>query len=249
MPSFIAGVALKERLLPKVLLVLANSQGQYLAFGYLVDVTLGILLSRISASGLPVKAMPAKPRQNFLAISVLLPFCVVTAQSFESCPCLAGPMQRILVPSQNARPCQGLYCRVLEALYCILQKSCVGEYFLVMYWGNVIGENLAIYWRSVIGEVLLEKCYWTILPLLFDRALLETWIAFCWRNLGGLTEIICFKFYWRYSMSCLQEPCGPTGESQAYTSSTFAVQDFFSCMAHSDISIEQLIFCLKPEHF
>jgi hypothetical protein len=47
----------------------------------------------------------------------------------------------------------------------------------------------------------------------------------------------------------LQEPCGPTGESQAYTSSTFAVQDFFSCMAHSDISIEQLIFCLKPEHF
>jgi hypothetical protein len=159
-PSFIAGVALKERLLPKVLLVLANSQGQYLAFGYLVDVTLGILLSRISASGLPVKAMPAKPRQNFLAISVLLPFCVVTAQSFESCPCLAGPMQRILVPSQNARPCQGLYCRVLEALYCILQKSCVWEYFLVMYWGNVIGENLAIYWRSVIGEVLLEKCYW-----------------------------------------------------------------------------------------
>ena len=157
MPSFIAGVALKERLLPKVLLVLANSQGQYLAFGYLVDVTLGILLSRISASGLPVKAMPAKPRQNFLAISVLLPFCVVTAQSFESCPCLAGPMQRILVPSQNARPCQGLYCRVLEALYCILQKSCVGEYFLVMYWGNVIGENLAIYWRSVIGEVLLDN--------------------------------------------------------------------------------------------
>ena len=41
-------------------------------------------------------------------------------------------------------------------------------------------------------------------------------------------------------MSSLQDPCGPTGESQAHTSSTFAVQE--CCMAHSSFFLSSACF-------
>ena len=97
---------------------------------------------------------------------------------FINSPCLAGPIQRILLPSQNARPCRGLYCDVLEAYYWrLLVAYCkvVGDAL-----EDFIGEKVVKYWRSLIGEVLLGKQ----MVLVFDCVLLETccmgisWVIF-----------------------------------------------------------------------
>ena len=68
---------------------------------------------------------------------------------FINSPCLAGPIQRILVPSQNARPCRGLYCDVLEAYY----------WMLLVAYCKVVGDALEdFYWRE--SSKILEKSYW-----------------------------------------------------------------------------------------
>ena len=82
---------------------------------------------------------------------------------FINSPCLAGPIQRILVPSQNARPCRGLYCDVLEAYY----------WRLLVAYCKVVGDALEdFYWRD--SSKILEKCYWEKMVLVFDCVLLET---------------------------------------------------------------------------